>query len=58
MTIVGRKLAYQLDQILIVNPTESKAVLTEVGKDLLTFLTCTPYMINRHRLLVRGECIA
>lgn len=58
VTTIGGKLAYQVDQILVVEPTEITAVQTEAGKDLLTLLTCTPYMVNSHRLLVRGERIA
>lgn len=57
VTTIGGKLAYQVDQILVVEPTEITAVQTEVDKDLLTLLTCTPYMVNSHRLLVRGERI-
>ncbi|MGM0172955.1 class C sortase [Enterococcus sp. DIV0788_1] len=47
--------AYQVDQIKIVEPTNTDYLHIEQGKDLVTLLTCTPYMINSHRLLVRGH---
>lgn len=47
-------LAYRVDQIMVVEPTNFEAVLVQEGKDYATLLTCTPYMINSHRLLVRG----
>lgn len=48
-------LTYEVDQILTVLPTETEALQIEEGKDLCTLLTCTPYGINTHRLLVRGH---
>lgn len=50
-------LAYRVDQILVVEPSDFDPVLVVEGKDFATLLTCTPYMINSHRLLVRGERI-
>lgn len=50
-------LAYQVDQILVVEPSNFNPVLVEKGKDYTTLLTCTPYMVNSHRLLVRGKRI-
>lgn len=50
-------LAYQVDQILIVEPSDFEPVLVVEGEDYITLLTCTPYMVNSHRLLVRGERI-
>ncbi|MDO5028780.1 MAG: class C sortase [Bacillota bacterium] len=50
-------LAYQVDQILTVEPWDFEPVLVVEGEDLMTLLTCTPYMINSHRLLVRGHRI-
>ncbi|WP_313630721.1 class C sortase [Enterococcus devriesei] len=47
--------AYQVDQIKVVEPTNTEYLHIEQGKDLVTLLTCTPYMINSHRLLVRGH---
>lgn len=48
-------LAYEVDQILTVEPSNFEPVLVVEGEDLMTLLTCTPYMINSHRLLVRGH---
>ena len=53
----GKTLAYQVDQIKTVEPTDTKDLHIESGQDLVTLLTCTPYMINSHRLLVRGQRI-
>ena len=53
----GRTLAYRVEQIKVVLPTETDDVKVIEGKDLLTLITCTPYMINSHRLLVRGHRI-
>lgn len=48
-------LAYQVDQILTVEPSDFAPVLVVKGEDYMTLLTCTPYMVNSHRLLVRGH---
>ena len=48
-------LTYQVDQILVVLPYETDALEIEAGEDYCTLLTCTPYGINTHRLLVRGR---
>ena len=48
-------LTYEVDQILIVEPEDVSALSIEQGKDLCTLVTCTPYGINSHRLLVRGH---
>lgn len=48
-------LAYEVDQILTVEPWDFDPVLVVDGEDYMTLLTCTPYMINSHRLLVRGH---
>lgn len=48
-------LAYRVDSILVVEPTETEALLSVPGKDYVTLVTCTPYGLNSHRLLVRGE---
>lgn len=50
-------LAYQVDQILIVEPSDFEPVLVVEGEDYITLFSCTPYMVNSHRLLVRGERI-
>ena len=51
-------LTYEVDQIRIVEPTDLSDLQIEEGKDLCTLVTCTPYGINTHRLLVRGHRIA
>lgn len=53
--IFDRVLAYRVDQIKVVDPDNTKYLKPEKGKDYVTLLTCTPYGINSHRLLVRGE---
>ena len=55
LNILGRKLAYEVDQIRVVLPEEMSDLEIEEGKDLCTLVTCTPYGINTHRLLVRGH---
>lgn len=50
-------LAYEVDQILVVEPEDISALDIEAGKDLCTLVTCTPYGINSHRLLIRGRRI-
>lgn len=54
----GRDMAYRVDQILVVLPWENEALAIEPGEDYCTLLTCTPYGVNSHRLLVRGKRIA
>ncbi len=54
ITVLNRVLTYQVDQITIVLPTEAENLYIEEGKDYCTLMTCTPYGINSHRLLVRG----
>ena len=48
-------LTYEVDQVLIVLPNEVDELRIEEGKDLCTLVTCTPYGVNSHRLLVRGH---
>ena len=55
VTVLDAKLAYRVDQILTVLPEETEALAIEPGRDLVTLVTCTPYGVNSHRLLVRGE---
>lgn len=57
ITILDRILTYQVDQIKVVNPNEIDEVHIIDGEDHCTLLTCTPYGINSHRLLVRGTRI-
>ena len=52
------ELTYQVDQIRIVKPEQVDDITIENGKDYCTLVTCTPYGINSHRLLVRGHRIA
>lgn len=53
--VLDEVLTYEVDQILIVEPNDTSALTIEAGKDLCTLVTCTPYGINSHRLLVRGH---
>ena len=53
--VLGEVLAYQVDSINIVLPTDTSLLQIEEGKDLVTLVTCTPFGINTHRLLVRGH---
>lgn len=57
LRVLDEALTYEVDQILIVEPDDIDALYTEEGKDLCTLVTCTPYGINTHRLLVRGHRI-
>lgn len=57
ITILDRTMTYQVDQIKVVNPNEIDEVRIIDGEDHCTLLTCTPYGINSHRLLVRGTRI-
>ena len=58
ITVLDRVLTYEVDLISIVLPTETDLLLPTEGKDYVTLMTCTPYGINTHRLLVRGKRIA
>ena len=53
--ILNEVLTYQVDQILIVEPTDTEDLLIVPEEDFCTLVTCTPYGINTHRLLVRGK---
>ncbi len=55
--ILDRTITYKVDQILIVLPQEVNELFTVKGKDYCTLVTCTPYGINTHRMLVRGTRI-
>lgn len=54
VTTTEGTVTYQVEQILVVSPDDTEALLPEPGRTLCTLLTCTPYGINSHRLLVRG----
>lgn len=56
--VLDETLAYEVDQILIVEPEQMSSLVIEEGQDYCTLVTCTPYGINTHRLLVRGHRIA
>lgn len=51
---LGQTLAYQVDQTKIVEPYRVEELVIQPEKDYATLLTCDPYMVNTHRLLVRG----
>ena len=53
--VLDDTLTYEVDQIRIVEPDETEELLLQSGKDLCTLVTCTPYGVNSHRLLVRGH---
>ena len=55
--VLGDTLAYKVDAIHTVLPTDTSLLQIEEGKDLVTLVTCTPFGINTHRLLVRGHRI-
>lgn len=55
--VLDETLTYEVDQVRIVEPTELSDLEIEKGKDYCTLVTCTPYGINTHRLLVRGHRI-
>ena len=57
ITVLNQTTTYQVDQIKVVNPDEINDIQIKEGEDLCTLLTCTPYGINSHRLLVRGTRI-
>ena len=58
MTVMNRTLTYEVDQIRVVEPSDLSDLKIEQGKDYCTLVTCTPYGINTHRLLVRGHRVA
>ena len=57
LDVLGERLAYQVDQIKTVLPYDTTYLQTEIGSDLCTLVTCTPFGVNTHRLLVRGARI-
>ena len=58
LRVLDEVLTYEVDQILIVEPHVTEDLLIVEGEDLCTLVTCTPYGINSHRMLVRGHRIA
>lgn len=57
LTVLNETLTYEVDRIWIVEPSDLTHLTIEEGKDYCTLITCTPYGINTHRLLVRGHRI-
>lgn len=55
--VLGELMTYEVDKILIVEPHQVDALKVEEGMDLCTLVTCTPYGVNTHRILVRGHRI-
>ena len=55
LRVLDEILTYEVDQILIVEPQDTAALEIAEGEDYCTLVTCTPYGINTHRLLVRGH---
>lgn len=55
LNVLGETLAYEVDRIEVVEPTETSSLKIVSDADLVTLVTCTPYMINSHRLLVTGH---
>lgn len=52
--VLDQVLAYEVDQVLVIEPSETEALQLQEGEDYVTLVTCTPYGVNTHRLLVRG----
>lgn len=57
LDVLGEKLAYRVDRIRTVEPDQLEDLAIAAGEDYVTLMTCTPYAINSHRLLVRGTRI-
>jgi sortase A len=57
IVVLNQIYTYEVDQILVVEPDDTDALELIEGKQYATIVTCTPYGINTHRLLVRGELI-
>ena len=53
--VLNETLCYEVDKISVVKPEETSGLAVEEGQDLVTLLTCTPYGVNSHRLLVQGH---
>lgn len=58
ITTLGQQLVYEVEKIQVIKPEDgAKALILEPGRDLATLVTCTPYGVNSHRLLVTGHRI-
>ena len=55
LRVLGETLTYEVDQIRIVEPNDVSLLDIDEKRDLCTLVTCTPYGVNSHRLLVRGH---
>lgn len=55
--VLDETLVYEVDQLLVVEPYQTDALKIDEGRDYVTLVTCTPYGINSHRLLMRGHRI-
>jgi len=56
--ILDEILCYEVDQILVVEPHETECLAAEEGFEYVTLMTCTPYGVNSHRLMIRGHRVA
>ena len=56
--VLDETLAYEVDDIQVVEPEDTESLAVEPGEDLVTLLTCTPYGVNSHRLLVQGHRVS
>lgn len=56
--VLGKTLTYKVDKIYVIEPDDTKSLRVYDGKDYVTLITCTPFGVNSHRLLVRGVRIA
>ena len=57
LQVLAETLSYEVDQILVVKPYQIDALKIDREQDYVTLITCTPYGVNSHRLLVRGHRI-
>ena len=57
ISVLDEVLTYEVEQILVIRPYETEALRAEPGRDLVTLMTCTPYGINTHRMLVQAHRI-
>lgn len=55
ISVLDKKLCYEVDYITVIDPTHLDELQIESGKDYVSLVTCTPYGVNTHRLIVRGE---
>lgn len=58
VTVLNQMITYEVDQIRIVLPGDVSELVTVPGEDYCTLVTCTPYGVNTHRMLVRGHRVA